>query len=319
MKILFTGASSFTGYWFVRELTANGHEVWATFTKDNADAYDGIRGMRVRQLQKSCHPVWSCPFGGERFSALIRQESQWDVFCHHAAEVRNYRSLDFDVVSALSHNTTHIHSTLEALAQKNCRKLVLTGSVFEQAEGAGEKPLRAFSPYGLSKGLTAEVFRYWCQIMDITLGKFVIPNPFGPYEEPRFTAYLANTWLKGEKAVVRTPRYIRDNIHISLLAASYRQFVELYANTPGFNKLNPSGYVESQGTFALRFAHEMRGRFNMPCEIELGTQTEFEEPKMRINTDFVNAEQFGWNEEKAWDDMASYYLSQNAANKANNK
>ena len=25
MKILFTGGSSFTGYWFIRELTATGH------------------------------------------------------------------------------------------------------------------------------------------------------------------------------------------------------------------------------------------------------------------------------------------------------
>ena len=29
MKILFTGASSFTGYWFVKELAERGHEVTA--------------------------------------------------------------------------------------------------------------------------------------------------------------------------------------------------------------------------------------------------------------------------------------------------
>ena len=31
MKILFTGGSSFTGYWFVRELAAAGHDVTAVF------------------------------------------------------------------------------------------------------------------------------------------------------------------------------------------------------------------------------------------------------------------------------------------------
>ena len=40
----------------------------------------------------------------------------------------------------------------------------------------------------------------------------MIPNPFGPYEEPRFMAYLMKTWLKGEVARVQTPRYVRDNI-----------------------------------------------------------------------------------------------------------
>ena len=56
---------------------------------------------------------------------------------------------------------------------------MLTGSVFEQNEGAGEPPLVAFSPYGLSKGLTAEVVRHRCREFGIRYGKFVIPNPFG--------------------------------------------------------------------------------------------------------------------------------------------
>ena len=38
MRILFTGASSFTGYWFIRELVAAGHRVIATFA-----AMDGMR------------------------------------------------------------------------------------------------------------------------------------------------------------------------------------------------------------------------------------------------------------------------------------
>ena len=309
MKILFTGASSFTGYWFVRELVASGHEVWATFTGTSLDAYEGLRGKRVQELSKICTPVWSCPFGGDTFTDLINQQQEWDLFCHHAADVRDYHSMDFDVSLALSTNTKNIRATLQVLVEKNCSQVLLTGSVFEQNEGAGELPLGAFSPYGLSKGLTAEVFRYWCQVMDITLGKFVIPNPFGPFEEPRFTAYLVKTWMKGEAAGVRTPSYIRDNIHVSLLALSYRQFAESLENFTGFQKLNPSGYVESQGSFANRFAAEMRTRFNLPCVLELGVQTQFDEPKMRINTDMINAEQLGWSEKEAWDDVASYYLS----------
>jgi nucleoside-diphosphate-sugar epimerase len=309
MRILFTGGSSFTGFWFVKELAANGHEVWTTFTRKDAESYDGVRGKRLNNLTAISTPVWSCPFGGDRFVDLIQQEKQWDLLCHHAADVRDYHSLDFDVGSALSRNTANIRPVLKELVEKKCNKIVLTGSVFEQQEGAGEKPLRAFSPYGLAKGLTAEVFRFWCETMDITLGKFVIPNPFGPFEEPRFTAYLANTWLKGQAAGVRTPLYVRDNIHVSLLALSYRQFAESLVNATGFQKLNPSGYVETQGAFAVRFANEMRSRFNVACELELGLQTKFDEPKVRINTDPVNAESLGWSEKEAWDNVASYYLS----------
>ena len=79
------------------------------------------------------------------------------------------------------------------------RKVVLTGSVFEQREGAGTEGLRAVSPYGLSKGLTADVFSYFTELLGMKLGKFVIPNPFGPLEEPRFTSYLIHNWFQGFK------------------------------------------------------------------------------------------------------------------------
>jgi hypothetical protein len=50
----------------------------------------------------------------------------------------------------------------------------------------------------------------------------VIANPFGPLEEPRFCAYLVKTWAAGQVPEVRTPLYVRDNIHVSLLAKPMR-------------------------------------------------------------------------------------------------
>jgi hypothetical protein len=45
----------------------------------------------------------------------------------------------------------------ERLAARACAAVVLAGSVFEPHEGAGTELRRAFSPYGLSKSLTASV------------------------------------------------------------------------------------------------------------------------------------------------------------------
>ena len=39
---------------------------------------------------------------------------------------------------------------------------MLSGSVFEGGEGSGSQGLPDFSPYGLSKALTAQMFRYYC-------------------------------------------------------------------------------------------------------------------------------------------------------------
>ena len=47
MKILFTGGSSFTGFWFIRELAAAGHEVTAVFRKRAEEYSDEVRRQRV--------------------------------------------------------------------------------------------------------------------------------------------------------------------------------------------------------------------------------------------------------------------------------
>jgi UDP-glucose 4-epimerase len=306
MKILFTGASSFTGYWFIRELTRAGHDVVAVF-RHKPNEYKELRKRRVDELLHLSHPVFECQFGEEKFIDLLKGESRWDLFCHHAAEVTNYKSPDFDILSALKNNTNNLRAVLTLLAQKNCRRMVLTGTFFEQDEGAGSDDLRAFSPYGVSKGITAEVIKYYALSMGIKLGKFVIPNPFGPYEEDRLTSYLVRSWFRGDAPRVLSPAYVRDNIHVSLLGRAYAAFAESLGDTPSFEKLNPSGYRESVGEFAARFAREMRKRLSLRCEFGLADQTDFPEPKVRVNTDVLDAKKLGWSEEQAWDDLANYY------------
>jgi UDP-glucose 4-epimerase len=139
-----------------------------------------------------------------RFIDLARAGA-YDVLCHHAARGRDYRSPDFDVPGALQENTANLRAVLEVLAGGGLRSAVPTGSVFEQDDGAGETPLIAFSPYGLSKGLTAAVVSHRCREFGLRYGKFVIPNPFGPLDEPRFCSHLIATWRKGDVACINTP------------------------------------------------------------------------------------------------------------------
>ncbi len=156
----------------------------------------------------------------------MRGGGQWDLLCHHATESANYKSADFDVLAALKSNALNLRAVLAALKNAGLRGAMLTGSVFENDEGKGDEPLRAFSGYGLSKGLTWQMFRHYAGEANVPLGKFVIPNPFGPFEEPRFTAHLMKNWRDGKIAGVRTPDYLRDNIHVELLAAAYGQLCE---------------------------------------------------------------------------------------------
>jgi nucleoside-diphosphate-sugar epimerase len=305
MRALLTGATSFSGYWFAVKLQAAGFRVVAPLRASHS-TYTAVRGERVKKLNEVADVVGECPFGSAAFLNLIAT-ADFDVLCHHAARVVDYRSLDFDIPTALAENTNNLRTILERMQPRGLKAVIFTGSVFEANEGAGNEPMRAFSPYGLSKGFTGDVFRYWCTHYNVPFGKFLIANPFGPLEEPRFCAYLIRTWSAGRVAEVRTPTYLRDNIHIDLLALAYANFVKRTIETQRSDRLGPMGYVETQGAFSERYAQAMRPRLGLDCGIKLLKQTDFSEPLVRINTHPIDPTALGWSESNAWDGIADYY------------
>lgn len=302
MKILLTGATSFTGFHFARALAAAGHHVVAPVRGRLADYPAGPRAERAKRLPAVAEVVEGVTFGSDAFIDLARAGG-WSALCHHAAQVGDYRAADYDMLGAVAANTHRLSEVLAALGP--VAAVVATGTVFEADEGAGNAPLVAFSPYGLSKGLSWQIVRHWCLTEARPFGKFTIPNPFGPHEEARFAAYLMKTWKAGGTAEVRTPAYVRDNIHVDLLALAYARFVTDVVAGLRDARLNPSGYVETQGAFTLRFAEEMRRRSGLSCGVSLAEQLEFAEPAVRINTDRLRPQD--WSEAAAWDGVAEYY------------
>jgi UDP-glucose 4-epimerase len=308
MKILLTGASSFTGYWFAKTLADAGHHVVAPLRGTFAFYKDGIRAQRVEKLKGIVELIEDCRFGCTSFVDLVKTEKP-AVLCHHAAQVGDYRSPDFDIAGAVAQNTLNLRQIVRILNEQGANGLLLTGSVFEQDEGAGQQPLRAFSAYGLSKGFTAQIAASYCEEFGLPYSKFVIPNPFGPYEEPRFCAYLIRSWKTGKIAIVNTPLYVRDNIHVDLLAKTYVRFAEKLRAGDAPSRCYPSGYLESQGSFALRFSSEMRNRSKLECRVELAQQTDFSEPLVRVNLKPALMCVGSWNEELAWNDLARFYFA----------
>jgi nucleoside-diphosphate-sugar epimerase len=299
VRVLLTGGSSFTGCWFARELAAAGHHVTATLRRSQ---YDGVRAERVAALRDACETVEGLAFGDDRFVGLVRAGG-WDLLCVHGAQVAGYRDPGFDVAAALAANTRRAAEVVSHVP-----RVLVTGSVFEPGAGRSDDgALPAFSPYGLSKAFTSEVFRYLCGRHCVTFGRFVVPNPFGPMEEPRFTSALARAWRAGDTPQVRTPEYVRDNIHVSLLARAYVRFAEELRADGAAVEIGPSGYREPQGAFARRFAREIGARLGIATPIELLPQEEWSEPAVRVNTDPVDEAAVGWDEPAAWDVLARWY------------
>ncbi len=306
MKIIFTGASSFTGFWFVRELQTAGHEVICTFTNP-PESYQGLKLERLTKLTKLCQALYSSPFGSPSFLKLIASTRNIDILCHHGAQVNNYKSFAFPVVAAVAENTYNVVAVLEALKESGAKNLVLTTSVFAAGEGIGNN-CSAVSPYGLSKGLSSEIFRFYGEALNFPLAKFVIPNPFGPLEEPRFVSYVMKQWLSKQVATINTPHYIRDNIHVSLLAKAYAHFVSRAATSTSKLCSNPSGYIMSQEAFTQKLAEEMRPRLQKDCAIAIASNGIYTEPAIRINSEPAVSLCSDWQEAQAFDALATYYL-----------
>lgn len=310
MRILFTGASSFTGFWFVRELAMAGHAVVCAL-RSRPEVYAGIRRQRFGMLERlsGVEIVPGAGFGEPRFLETLRS-SPWNLVCHHGAEVGNYKSAGFDVERAVAGNTLNLALVLEALKLVGNPAMVLTGTVFERGEGAGEEPLRAFSPYGESKTRTWEVFRSECAAAGARLGKFVISLPFGPWEEGRLTGYLMSCWRQGKAAEVRTPRYVRDLIPVDLLAMVYRRFAEdLARDSSSAARCNPAGYLGTIGEFAERMARETRRRTGWACELRFG-EGNYDEPMSRVNMETAMGTVDAWEEERFWDGLVDWYSDQ---------
>lgn len=301
MRVLLTGASSFTGLWFAQGLAAAGHEVVAAAR--GGGYADVLRKARMERVAQVAEVVWDAPFGGEAFLAILRDKGPFDVLALHGAEVGDYKSPTYDLEAAVAANAFNAGAVLAAARTAGAGRVVLTGSVFEPGEGQGTQPLVSFSPYGTSKARTEAVLRPQVEAAGLDYAKFVIPNPFGPWEEKRFQRLVMTRWSRGEAVHIDQALYVRDNIPVDLLALAYA------ATAAGdFGAYcAPSCYAEPVGAFFERMAREVRVRTGWECPLTLADAQEFKEPEDRTNRTALDAGPLGWSEAAFWNAYVDHY------------
>jgi nucleoside-diphosphate-sugar epimerase len=307
-RILLTGASSFTGLWIAEALAAAGFEVIAPLLRPAAD-YEGVRADRVTRLAAAARVLFETPFGSDAFLHAVRAAGPIDLLAHHAAHITGYRDPAFDAVDALRRNTAGAQAVLRAAAEAGARAIILTGTVFEAGEG-GDPDSAPVTPYGLSKTLTRTAFEYWAGQAGLRFGRFIIPSPYGALEERRFGWHLFRSWFAGETPQVRTPLYLRDHIAAPQLARAYVDAVHAALAAEGPTTARPSGWIATQGDFAVRVAAEARARLGRDCPLELADQTTFDEPRVRVNAQPVDPA--GWDEAAFWDGYVGWYADLHA-------
>lgn len=302
LRILLTGASSFTGAWFAAALARDGHRVVGTLQRRVED-YPALERNRIAMLQAAgVALVEQASYGNAVMQDLVQQG--FDRLCFHASDVRDYRSAHFDLGRAVQANLAGMRDACLAARAAGTARMIWTGTVFEPHEARGDRLDAAITPYGLSKWLSWQALAFYAAEAGLPLGKFIVPNPFGPLEQSRFCTYLVNFWARNETPQVRTPDYIRDNIPVDRLARAYADFVALDPADAAAARCGPSGYAESQGQFTGRFAREIGPRLGIAAPFTLARQTDFAEPLTRIGLGGVEPL---WDETRFWDALAADY------------
>ncbi len=299
MRVLLTGASSFSGMWIAGALAMAGHTVVAAARR--GDYEEPLRKARADRLAKVAQIVPNAPFGSDAFLALLDQP--FDVLALHGAEVGDYKSPTYDMDAAVASNALNGEAVLAKAKANGATRVVLTGSVFEPGEGQGTQPLVSFSPYGTAKARTEAVLRPQVEAAGLDYAKFVIPNPFGPWEEKKFQRLVMTRWSKGEGVHIDQALYVRDNVPVDLLGLAYARTAE--GAFGGY--CAPSCYAEPVGAFFERMAREVRERTGWACPLTLAERQEFKEPENRTNRTRLDTAALGWSESAFWDAYADHY------------
>ncbi len=285
MRVLLTGASSFTGLWIAKALAAAGAEVTAV-CRGRPDGYDAARRARIEAVGRRAAVVFDRPFGSDGFRRLVEDALPFDVLCLHHAEVGDFRSPAFQPLEAARSTTEGLAPVLESMARRGLARIVYTGTVFEADEGDGDRPLAAIGGYGLAKTLTAAIVRHAAAEAGVPALKVTIPSPFGPGQTAGVMGYLARCWCRGQVAVIDHPDRVRDFVPVDLLAAHYAALALGRVAAPPGGRSNPSGHVETIERFAERVARELRPRLGLACRIEATQPPKASpEPRRRFNTE----------------------------------
>jgi nucleoside-diphosphate-sugar epimerase len=303
-RVLLTGASSFTGMWIAEALAVAGFQVLAPLLRPKAD-YDPERLARIARVEQVAEVAYDRPFGSPAFLDLVQAHPDIAALAHHAADITGYRDPGFDATAAFGRNLAGAPEVLRALAEQGARVLLVTGTVFEAGEGDCPDWTLAVTPYGLSKTLTNIAFQHQAAWAGLRFGRFVIPSPYGPFEQQRsFPAYLFRSWAAGETPVVRTPLYLRDHLPAPQLARAYAAQLKALLDDPAAPEVaRPSGWIATQGDFAAKVAAETARRLGRDCPVAFADQIEFPEPLRRINRDPAPA----IDEAAFWDQYVRWY------------
>ena len=280
MRIALTGVSSFTGFHIASALRSAGHEVLGILTR-SPEAYAvpllqarlGLSNIKQEML------FYEAPFGSANFLSAIKNFTP-QVFINHGAEIKGYRSPDFDAVAASMVSLLNADKVIQVLAKADCARVVHSGTVFEPIDG-----IAALSPYGQSKFMVSERLYELCESVGLSFSKVYIPNPIGSFEnEDRLIPIFVKQWRAGAVPHLSTPKIVWDHLPAPWLAKVYLDESELDEGTKKLSIRRPSAFKIELGQFVERFVQHSQN-LGLKRELSFTVGESLAAPVPRLNTE----------------------------------
>ena len=303
MKILFTGISSFTGFWIANYFASKGYTIDAVLTKKNITQYDSLRIERLTRLSDNINLIFDCRFGDNKFISLIKS-NQYDIIIHHASNVKDYSSNSFDWQLAINENTNNIEIVIKEISANSNAIFSYSSTVFEKGGISKDDPI---NKYAFSKKLSNEIIKYFCFKYGIKFTQIFISNPFGPFEDFKLNHHILTSWKSCLDFVIKTPEYIRDFIPVDLLAISYfEHIISLQITNNLIHSYSPSGYQMKIVDYVFFLSNKLKQHSGDEKNYKTENQINFSEPIKLVNETNVLSNKT-WNEKEFWFKYFNYY------------
>lgn len=278
MKILFLGATSFTGFHFVKELSKNQNfKIYCTLTK-NFQNYYGLRKSRAEILKKkkNIYFLEKTHFGNKNFLRIIKQIN-FDIMCLHHANTKFYNNDNkFNKKKSIASNTKNINKIFMMLNKDT--KIIISNTIYQKNK---TKKYSSITKYGKSKEETYQIYKTFCKKYKLKYKSIFIPNPWGILEEKRMLFNVFYCWLNQKTFVMRYPNFVRDNIHIDKLKNIYLNILKSQSTKKEFF---PSGYCCSNKEFVLAMKKKFERFFQIKCSVKFIKNSSYNLPLSRINS-----------------------------------
>jgi len=277
MKLLFLGASSFTGYHFVNKISEKKKVIiYCTLTK-NINQYKSIRLKRIKELNKKKNIIFikKTKFGDKSFINLL-SKNKFDTICFHHASTKDYNDdSKFKLSKSLEQNMSNINKVFNKINKQT--KIIVSNTIFQKIIS---RKYKAVNKYGISKSITYDKIVIYCNKYNLKYKSIFITNPWGILEEKKLNYYLIYNWLQGKKTFISHPAYIRDNIYIDKLSKHYLKVINSSSKKIDYF---PSGYCSSNKVFIEAFKVKFEKFFNIKAKVKYATKTKYIQPICRIN------------------------------------